>query len=50
VLIGVLAGALALLGLMATLLLILARRLAALERAASMTATATPLPDAESPA
>ncbi|HXU60481.1 MAG TPA: secretion protein [Polyangia bacterium] len=48
VLIGVLAGALALLGLMATLLLILARRLAALERGAAT--AAAPLSDAELPA
>ncbi len=46
VLIGALAGALALLGLMAALLLMLARRLAALERASAATAT----PPAELPA
>lgn len=45
VLIAVLAGALALLGLMAALLLLLARRLAALERGAS--GAAAPLTDAE---
>jgi type III secretion protein J len=48
VLIGVLVGALVLLGLMASLLLILARRLAALERSARPSPTG--LPDAELPA
>ena len=48
VLVGVLAGALALLGLMATLLLVLARRLAALER--GTVPSAAPLADGELPA
>lgn len=47
VLIGVLAGALGLLGLMATLLLVLARRLAALERASGSQPASPAVPDVE---